>query len=1002
MNFSTWAIKNPIPVSMLFVLLMVLGIFGFKKLKINDFPNMEYPAVIISISVPGATPEQLDTQITTKIENSIANVSSIQHIHSSITDGTSTTVVQFELDKNLQDAINEVKDAIDKIKSNFPPGTNEPQIYKVSVSDHAVLTYKITGDVDIADLSWIVDNEINKRLSAIAGVGKITRQGGVEREVQVLLDPSKLITLDTTINNVSNQLYNVRQDFSGGRIAIGGTEQVIQARQNINNVNDLRNLDIPLPNSTYVKLKDIATVKDSYADIRQMAFFNGKPIISFQVFPAKNINQLDLAKNIKSVIDVFNKTHPNLKIDEISSNPIKQLKNTYDSSMQAFYEGAILAILVVFLFLRDWRATFVAATALPLSIIPTFFVIYWMGFSLNVVTLLALTLVIGVLVDDAIVEVENIVRHLKSSSSPIKAAMEASTEIGLAVIATSLTLVAIFLPTAFMGGIPGRVFKEFGWGASISVLISLLVARLLTPMLAAKMLKAKNHSEEQGFIISKYIVCVKWCLNHRGKTMLFATGFFILSMLLVTMIPSTFFPAANGNSINLSFQLPPGSKIEDSAQMVNKIGDTIKNIPEITGIYATIGTGIQNGSSSNLDSDVSKGQVTIDLLEAKKRKHTEAYLSQMIQKQLTTIPGVKFSLNGDGSGEKYSLLLAGEDVALLKKVANEIETNLRQDNSFGNISSSANVNRPELSVNIDFNHAAEMGVTASGVGEVVRVATSGDYDNRLARLNLPDRQIPIRVKLDNHFNNSINDLGNLRVSGIKGPVPLANLAQISYTSGPIEITRYDRSRIVTISIELHGQNIGDVDKKIKNLPLMKNLPNGVHQIVSGDLEYMNDMFGNFLWAMIIGVFCIYCLLVLLFKDFKQPVTILSALPFAISGALSTLVIFGFSLSMSSLIGILMLMGIVTKNSILLVDYAITEMNRPNVDACVKRSRPVVMTTIAMIFGMLPIALGLHGDSSFRAPMALTVIGGLITSTVLSLLVVPVIFELIDEFGKKWR
>lgn len=1006
MNFSTWAIKNPIPVVMLFVFMTFAGIWGFQKLTINNFPDMDFPSVTVSVSVPGATPEQLENQVTRKVEDSVANVSDIKHISSAISDGVSVTTIEFELNKNLSDGVDEVKDAVDKIKSQFPSGSQEPQISKVTMGANAVLTYQINAEMDDIDLSWYVDNDINKLLSAVAGVSKITRQGGLEREVQISLNPNKLLMLNTTINNVASQLYNVRQDFSGGRVVIGGSEQVIQAKPNINSVSDIANLYIPLANASYIKLSQLANVSDTHSEIRQMAFLNGKPVITFEVYPTKDSSELGVATAVRAVIDNYVKLHPNIRIKEIS-NSVSAIKSTYAGSMQALYEGAILAIMVVWLFLRDWRATFVAATALPLSIIPTFIVIYWLGFSLNTITLLALTLVIGVLVDDAIVEVENIVQHLKTNSSPFKAAMDAATEIGLAVIATSVTLVAVFLPTAFMGGIPGRIFKQFGWTASIAVLASLLVARLLTPMLAAYMLKPIHESEHHGLIMSRYIRAVRWCLENPRKTMLGALGFFCASLVLVLLIPTTFFPAQDNNQVMLKVQLAPGSKILDSRNVIEEVYVLTKDLRDIANVYSTIGSGVQSGSTANSDSDVASGSVIFNLVDSHKRKLSQAQLEQVIQSRLKSIPGVKFSVGGGGMGEQYSLVLSGEDSHLLQRVVREVESKLRQDKSLGSISSSDNLTRPELAVDVDYNKAAQLGVTANNIGSVIRVATSGDYDTNLAKLNLPDRQIPIRVQLDSAYRHSLGDIANLRISGNQGTVPLSSIAKVDFTSGPTQITRYDRNRSITLNIDLHGQNIGDIDKKIRTIPLMHNLPTGIHQIASGDIERMNEMVGNFVTAMITGVLLIYCVLVLLFKDFKQPLTILSALPLAISGALGSLVLFGYSVSMPSLIGMLMLMGIVTKNSILLVDYALIEMRKPDsnrksaiINACIKRSRPIIMTTVAMIIGMLPIALGLEGDSSFRAPIAVTVIGGLITSTFLSLLVVPVVFELVDEFSWK--
>lgn len=1006
MNFSTWAIKNPIPVFMFFILTTLAGVLGFSKLSINNFPDMDFPSVTVSVSVSGTTPVQLENQVTRKVEDSIANVSGVKHISSTISDGSSITTIEFELNKNLTDAVTEVKDAVDKIKSQFPVGSNEPQISKVTMGTQSVLTYQINGNMDDADLSWYIDNEINQLLSAVPGVSKITRQGGVEREIQVLINPAKLLMLNTTINNISGQLYSVRQDFSGGRVEIGGRELVIEARQNINNVSDLANLSIPLASGSYVKLNQLATVTDGHSEIRQSAFLDGKRVITFDVYPTKGSSELGVATLVRKQIDNYRVKHPEIQIKEIS-NSVSSIKSTYHGSMQALYEGAILAIVVVWLFLRDWRATFVAATALPLSILPTFIIIYWLDFSLNTITLLALTLVIGILVDDAIVEVENIVRHLKTNPDPTSAAMEAATEIGLAVIATSVTLVAVFLPTAFMGGIPGRIFKQFGWTASIAVIASLVVARLLTPMLAAYMLKPVSKPEQHGVFMRLYIAMVEFCLDNPLKTLLTVLFLFLASLILIAFIPTTFFPAQDTNQVMLKIQLAPGSTLRDAEKTMQEVYSLTKGLPDVNNIYSTIGNSEQRGDTSNLDGDVTTGNVVFNLTDSSHRKLNQSQLEKLIQQRLRGIPGVKISVAGNGMGEKYSLVLASSNSQLLKSVATKLEAELHQLPELGNVSSNDNLIRPELSVDVDYNKAAQLGITSNSIGNLIRIATSGDYDNNLAKLNLADRQIPIRVKLNKEYQHSITDIGSLRISGIHGTVPLSNIATVSLSSGPTQITRYDRNRNITLNIDLHGQSISDVDKKIQSLSIMRNLPSNVYQVSSGDIERMQEMMINFVMAMVTGVLFIYCVLVLLFKDFKQPLTILAALPLAISGALGILVLFGYSLSMSSLIGILMLMGIVTKNSILLVDYALLEIRKPGVDykhaiieACIKRSRPIIMTSAAMVIGMLPIALGLEGDSSFRAPMAMTVIGGLITSTVLSLLVIPVVFEVVNKLSLK--
>jgi multidrug efflux pump subunit AcrB len=695
--------------------------------------------------------------------------------------------------------------------------------------------------------------------------------------------------------------------------------------------------------------------------------------------------------------------YPNARICEIN-NTIAPIIQDYDSAMHALCEGAFLAVVVVLLFLRDKRATFISAIALPLSIVPTFAAMSLMGFQLNTITLLALTLVVGVLVDDAIVEVENIERHLVGGKSPMDAALEGANEIGLAVIATSLTLVAVFIPTAAMSGIVGQFFKQFGWTAAIAVLFSLLVARLLTPMMAAYMLKPKPRQTQRqdGRIMTLYLKAVHVCLNHPAKTLTAAGVFLIGSVLVGTTLSATFMVAEDEDKIEVAVELPPASTLDDTVATAERVRKIAKKLPEVRSVYTTVGAGIA-GDFGAADSagEVRKATLALQLTPASKRERSQQKIEAVLRKELNVIPGARFSVGGDGMGQKVSIVLAGDNTGSLSATTSQVMSELRTLPALGNITSSASLQRPEVIIRPDFPKAAKLGVTASSIGEAVRVATMGDYDENLPHLNLTARQIYIRTQLAPEQRAQLAIIKNLRVSGKNGAVPIGRIAEITIEGGPAQINRHDRSRNVTIDIETHDRPMGDVLDEVNRLPALRCLPADVRRIESGETENLNELFGSFGVAMLIGVLCIYAVLVLLFHDFMQPLTILAALPLSLGGAFCALALFRLSLSVASLIGLIMLIGIVTKNSILLVEYAIMArlkfgMGRTEaiIDACHKRARPIIMTTVAMIAGMLPLTIG--ATSTFRAPMAIAVIGGLITSTGLSLLVVPVIFEIADE------
>ncbi|MDB6070040.1 MAG: mdtC 1 [Verrucomicrobiales bacterium] len=1004
MNLSTWAIRKPIPSLLLFALLTFAGLLGFKKLPVQNMPDMDLPTVTVTASLPGATPSTLETEVTRKIEDKIATVGSVEHITSVINDGSSVTTVEFALEKNVQEAVNDVRNAVDSVRSELPTELQEPVISRMTITGGAILTYAVEAPaMDEAELSWFVDNDVSKSLLSLEGVGNVTRLGGIKREIQVELDPARLLALNVTAGEISSQLRAVQQESPGGRVNLGGMEQSVRTIGTLKSAAEIAALDIPLNDGRHVRLENVATVSDTAGERRQIALLDGKPVITFQIKRATGASETAVAERVRAQVEKFKTTFPNVTLREIN-NSIKPVLSNYNAAMHSLYEGAILAVIVVWLFLRDWRATFISAVALPLSIIPTFAVMGLLDFQLNTVTLLALTLVVGVLVDDAIVEVENIVRHLRGGKSPLDAALEAANEIGLAVVATSLTLVAVFLPTAFMGGIPGKFFRQFGWNAAIAVLFSLLVARLLTPMMSAYMMKPQAAAREDGRIMRAYLRTVRWCLAHPGKIVAATALFFFGSISLLGLLSTTFLGAEDQDQISITVEAPPGSDIENTRNLAEQARAIVARHAEVLNTYTTIGSGSSGGMGGGGSAgEVRKATLTAALAPAEDRDRSQQEIEAVLRGEFTEIPGARFSIGGAGSGQKVSVVLAGDDQDSLIDTAQRAMKEMRTLTGLGNITSSASLLRPEVIIRPDFDRAAALGVSAPALGEAVRIATTGDYDQNLPRLNLPTRQIYIRTQFAPTQRQDLDTLQNLRVSGKNGSVPLGSVASIAIEGGPAQIDRYDRSRIIKIDIELQGRPIGDVLKEVKALPTLNQLLAGVRLIESGDSERLTELFGSFGLAMAAGVLCVFAVLVLLFHDFMQPLTILAALPLSLGGAFGALALFGYSLSMASLIGLVMLMGIVTKNSILLVEYAIMSRREHGssrteaiIDACHKRAQPIIMTTLAMVAGMLPMATGLEGSSAFRAPMAVAVIGGLLTSTVLSLLVVPVLFELVDE------
>lgn len=1012
MNISSWSIKNPVPALILFILLCLAGSMSFSRMKVQNFPDLDLPTVSVTASLPGASPGQLETQVARKIENSIAKLQGLRHIYTTIHDGNVSVTAEFRLEKPVQEAVDDVRSAVSEVRADLPADLRDPIVSKLNIAGSPILAFTIASNrMDAEALSWFVDDALTKKLLSVKGVGNVARVGGVNRQIWVELDTAKLQSLNATATDISHNLGQTQLEEAGGVTKLNGSDQPIRTLANMKSADELAQMEVSLSSGNKLRLNQVANVIDTIAEPKSAAFLNGKSVIGFEVSRSKGASELEVGAGVYKVLEAIKQAHPDIEITE-AFNFVSPVREEFDASMTMLYEGALLAVLVVFLFLRDFRATFVSAIALPLSVIPAFIGMEYLGFSINVVTLLALSLVVGVLVDDAIVEVENIVRHSRLGKTPVEAAMEATEEIGLAVVATTFTLIAVFLPTAFMDGIPGKFFKQFGWTASIAIFASLLVARLLTPMMAAYIMRASKEAEHKdGSVMRLYMKLARWCVQHRLLTSIAAILFFVGSLSLIPLLPKGFVPADDNSQTQVRIELAPGATLAQTTAISEQARLILKDIKHVKSIYTTVGGGAAGSDpfAGGASAEVRKATLTIQL-DPRGLRPRKQIIEDEMRKKLQALPGARLGVGLEGSGEKYVLVLTGDDASALQTAAYAVEKDLRTIQGLGNIASTAALVRPEITVKPDFAAAADLGVTSAQIGETLRIATVGDYDQLLAKLNLEQRQVPILVKLNNAARQDLRTLGKLAVNGTHGPVAIEQVAKLEMSSGPAVITRYDRSRNVQFNIELSGLPMGDAKEAIQKLPSIQHLPVGITQTELGDAEMMGELFASFGVAMLTGVICIYFVLVLLFKDFLQPITILVALPLSLGGAFLGLLVGGKALSMPSMIGLVMLMGIATKNSILLVEYAIVarrdlHMTRLEaiLDACHKRARPIVMTTIAMTAGMLPVALSLgQSDGSFRSPMAVSVIGGLLTSTLLSLLVIPVAYTVVDDIQAFFR
>ena len=673
MNISAWSIKNPLPVLMFFIIFVLIGLNSFNSMSVQNFPDMALPTININASLNGANPEQLENEVAKKIEDSLASLNGIKNISTTITEGNVSINAEFRLEKPVQEAYDDVSSAVSSIQAQLPQSMSNPVVNKVKTTDSPILTFAIKAQhMNETELSWYIDNNIAKEMLAIKGVGKVTRVGGVTREIHVAINPIKLKELGLTVSALSTQLKNLQLETSSGKIEIGGAQQSIKATAKVTTADELNRVEFYSGNKK-IKLLDIATIEDTYARVTSAAYLNGKKIIGFEVARAKGYGELEIAKVVREKIVQLANQNKDIEIIE-AYDFVSPIKNDYHASVKLLIEGGVLAVIVVFIFLKDWRATIVSAVALPLSIIPTFVFMAWMGFTLNIITLLALSLVIGILVDDAIVEVENIARHLQMGKSAYEASMEATQEIGLAVIATTFTLIGVFLPTAFMSGIPGLIFKQFGWTAAISVFASLVVARLLTPLMAAYIMKKTSSYgvHEDPKWMKTYLSLVSWSLKNRLKTIIFAILFFILSLVLIPMIKTSFIPANNSSQTQVSIELEPGTTFETAEKVVKIAEKSLKEIKEIEQIYSTIGTGSSGAQGGVANTETRKANLIIKLTDMDKRP-VKQLIEENIRNSLQNVPGAKIKVMSGGNGEKYVISLMSSDGELLKQSIKNIE-----------------------------------------------------------------------------------------------------------------------------------------------------------------------------------------------------------------------------------------------------------------------------------------------------------------------------------------
>ena len=1138
-NFSAWSIRNPLPPILAFVVLVLIGVMSFRSLPITQFPNIDVPVVLVTVNQSGATPSELETQITKKVEDSVAGLTGVKHITSTLTDGTSNTAIEFRLEIPTEKALQDVKDAVAKVRGDLPGGVDEPIVQRVDVEGQAIQTYAVSAPgMTLEQLSWYVDDVVKRQLQGLAGVGRVDRFGGVDREIRVDIDPAKLQALGVTAGNINAALAAVNADFGAGRGNVGGAEQAIRTLGGARSVDDLRETKLSLPGGRQIKLGDVAKVTDSTAEVRSFSRYNGEPVVTFSIFRSKGASSTGVGDLVAAKVADIQKASNGTAKFTLVDDTVYFIYGNYTAAMETLFEGAILSVLVVLLFLRDWRATLISAMALPLSAIPTFWVMSMLGFSLNLVSFLGLTLATGILVDDAIVEIENIARHMRMGKSPYRAAMEAADEIGLAVIAITFSIISIFVPVSFMGGIVGQYFKQFGMTVAVAVFFSLLVARLITPMMAAYLLRPTSHQEHEagpllrlyvrllhftnwsptigrkvtpntarkkhwdrvaygmalsilllatmivskmlGFVPALVIQAVTYMLiavavatvayalvlfvrffiafrrertfswhddeehDAAGKpitgtshprimsyvTIVAAFGILYASTLLIPYLPTGFIPPGDNSRFVLSVELPPGSRLEQTRATTDAMAEEIKKNSEVSQVFVLGGssptgsleprnaaiyvnlrhrdvgllTGIFNPMINGINA---KTGLSLPIIPPDGRIKPQEAIENEILPKLSSLPDLRWAKINDRGERDVKFNMLSNDPAALDQAVAKLEGALRKEVKLRAPAAEGGLDRPEIKIVPKTAEASKLGITAQQISQAVRVATIGDFSAALAKFTLGDRQIAIRVQIPEASRTRFDEISNLRVTSAAGQsVPISSVADVSFSRGPSSIKRFDRQRQATIGADLPpGVQLGEASAVIQKTAESLNLPKSVKVAESGDSELQNDVFTEFGKSAALGITLMLVVLVLLLGNVFQPFAIILSLPLSIGGVVIALLATNSAFSMPVAIGMLMLIGIVAKNAIMLIDFAVERekhgMTRLDaiVDAGRKRARPIIMTTIAMGAGMMPSAFGIGEGGSFRAPMAIAVIGGLIAATFLSLVFVPSFYIAMSDLAR---
>lgn len=1001
------SIKRPVFITVVIIVFIVVGILCYSGLSVNDMPQADFPYVTVTIVQRGASPDQLQSKVVKKVEEAVGQISGVKHIYTTINESVCNIVVEFVLEKSSDTASQEVKEKLGAIRGQLPQDIDEPVISKFDFSAMPIVSLAVSGPMTNRDLSRLVDDVISKKLYSIKGVGSVNVNGNEEREIQIKLDKEKMASYELTTSDVVNSLRSDNLEVPGGKVKDGNQEISLRTNSNIKNVEDFKNIFIAKRSGNEIRVRDIAEVRDGIKEKDSLSFYQGKEAIGIDVVKQSGSNTVQVADEVKKELaSIRNLLPAGVKVDMIRDNSVF-IRDSVNDVVKTIIEGCILAVIIVFLFLNQWQSTLISAVSLPTSIITTFITLKLMNFSLNTMSLIALSLAVGLLIDDAIVVIENIVRHLHMGKSPFQAAQEATSEIGLAVLATTLAVVVVFLPVAMVNGIVGKYFIEFGLTVAFSMLVSLFVSFTLVPMMSSKMLKKHGMKKSRTFIgrflgwfnglfdelAKKYSSFLAVVLRHRLITMILAVALFVGSLTLIPLLGFSFIPMTDQAEVTVDAELDSGLTLEAAARKALDMEKIIKQYPEVRYISTTV----KKDSTS----------IFVKLTEKKDRKKSASTIAAEIRESLKKVPGIELAVNASANGKDMSFNIKGDDYAQLQAFALEMKRLMSQDPNARDVGINYKAGKPETRLEVDRDAAADLGVNAAMAADTLRTLFNGVV---VSKFEDDKDRYDVNVSMKDGQRQNLDSLEGIYVSGSRDKmIPLGQVTRKVFTTTSSSLHRFDRSGQIELSANVTGMSSGDfLNKYTKKFKSEINIPKGITIDTGGMNSAMQEGFQNLVIALFMGILFLFLVMAAQFESFLDPISIMFALPLAMIGAVAGLFIAGSELSIISLIGIILLMGLVAKNGILLIDFAKQkrrqgiERNKALIEAGLVRLRPILMTTFAMIFGMIPLAVASGAGTEMRAPMAHAVIGGLITSTILTLFVVPVIYSLLDDLVGLFR